>query len=162
MELNEKIALVHVKPGARHVENLVFLQNTLRFRCQQCSIFCCRLGGPDLLKKDVERLEQAGYGKEQFLNVEHRTLRNRKDGSCIYLSAEPKRGLSICSVYKVRPTLCRLYPFSFEKLGSDSYLLKFIPCCKGINTEDGEGIDKMFFDTYLKNILLDLIDLDVL
>jgi len=158
MELDEKIAEIHLKSATKQIENTVFFQTGLKFGCQRCAVFCCRLGGPRLLRKDVERLEEAGFSREEFLNDTRDALKSRQDGSCIFLSANTEHSLFNCSIYDVRPTLCRLYPFSFEKLKSDSYMLKFIPCCNGLNADNGDFIDKRFFDRFLKNILLDLID----
>lgn len=158
MELDEKIAEIRLKSGTKLIENTVFLQAGLKFECQRCAIFCCKLGGPLLLKKDLERLKQAGLLREEFLNDTQDALKSRGDGSCIFVSANAEQNLFNCLVYDVRPTLCRLYPFSFEKLKSDSYLLKFIPCCNGINADNGDFIDERFFDRFLKDILLDLID----
>ncbi len=162
MKLDEKIAEIRLKSGTKLVENTVFLQTGLKFRCQRCGVLCCRLGGPQLLSKDVERLEEAGFRREQFLNDLQHALKSRRDGSCIFLSTDTEQGLFKCSVYNVRPTLCRLYPFRFERFKSDSYMLKFIPCCRGLNADNGDSIDERFFDRFLKDILIDLLNSEVL
>jgi len=162
MGLNEKIAEIRLEKGTKRIEKAVFLQNGLKFRCQRCAVFCCRLGGPRLLKKDIERLEGAGYSREKFHDIEQNGIITRADGSCIFVSMDSKHGLFRCSIYNIRPTLCRLYPFSIEKLNSDLYVLKLIPCCSGINVENGECVDERFFDEFLKEIFLGLIDSDAL
>jgi Fe-S-cluster containining protein len=59
-----------------------------------------------------------------------------------------------CSIYDVRPVLCRLYPFDFERINSNSFLLKIIPCCKGLNNADGEPVNEKFIAKHLfENIL---------
>jgi len=157
MECDGKIAEITMEPKTKEI-SLNFLGNTLRFRCQRCAVFCCKLGGPKLSPKDVERLRQGGYNQDVFLDVKQTSLKGKKDGSCVFLSVNAEKGLYRCSVYDFRPTLCRLYPFQFEKLGPQSYALKFIPCCNGLNTENGEIVDEKFFVKFLQEILFDLID----
>lgn len=158
MGFDEKIAGITIEPITGRVIDLNFCGNLLRFRCQRCAVFCCKLGGPKLLAKDVERLEQAGHDSDTFLDVKQATLKSRKDGSCFFLSFNTKRGLYQCSVYAYRPTFCRLYPFHFEKSGPQSYALNFIPCCNGLNVMDGEVINEKFFVEFLQRAFVDLID----
>ncbi len=158
MEPEEKIAEIHLKSGTKLIESTVFLRTSIKFRCKRCSVFCCRLGGPQLLRKDVKRLEKAGFSRDDFLDNSQHALKSRQDSSCIFLSTETEQNLYKCSVYDARPTLCRLYPFSFERSKSDSYTLKLIPCCNGLNADNGDLVDERFFDRFLKAILLDLLD----
>ncbi len=161
MEFDGKIAEITIQPETKHI-NIVFHGNPLRFRCHRCAVFCCKLGGPKLSLQDIEHLIKAGNNPDTFLNDQQATLKNSKDGSCIFLSFNEEDGLYQCFVYNFRPTFCRLYPFQFEKSGPQSYRLKFIPCYNGLNTEDGEVVDKKFFVKFLQKILLDLIDFNVL
>ena len=158
MGFDEKIASISIEPITRRVINLNFCGNSLKFRCQRCAVFCCKLSGPKLLPKDVDRLKQAGYDSGKFLNVKEATLKSRRDGSCLFLSFNTKKGLYQCSVYAHRPTFCRLYPFQFEKSGPQSYALNFIPCCNGLNVMDGEVINEKFYVEFLQNAFVDLID----
>jgi len=145
MEFGEKIAQITTEAKTKQIINLIFSEKTLKFKCQRCAVFCCKLGGPRLTREDVERLEQAGYNPYVFLDVEQKGLKSREDGSCIFLSATSKEGVYQCSVYDQRPVLCRLYPFQFERLGPGSFALELIPCCNGLNAEDGEIVDERFF-----------------
>lgn len=162
MEFDEKIAEITIEPKTNQVTNVNFRGNQLRFRCRRCAVFCCKLGGPKLFPKDVERLKHAGYDSGMFLDVKQTSLKSRKDGSCVFLSFNDEEGLYKCSVYDSRPTLCRLYPFQFEKSELNSYALKFIPCCNGLNTDDGDLVNEKFFGESLQKILFDLVHSDTL
>jgi len=67
----------------------------------------------------------------------------------------------MCSVYSFRPTLCGLYPFQFQKLNENSYALRLITRCNGLNTDDGAAIDTNFVVRLAKSELFGLIDLDL-
>lgn len=129
-------------------------EKNLRFECRRCATFCCELGGPKLTKKDIERIEHAGYNARQFL-VPFRGaseipptflggLKSKEDGSCIFLKPNPKKGNYECSIYDSRPVLCRMYPFDFQKINSKSLMLRVIPCCRGLSTQKGALVDERF------------------
>jgi len=168
LDLNENIAEVMLNPKTKHIVRMVFHQKHLRFACQRCAIFCCKLGGPKLTQRDIERIGEAGYPVEDFVEpvsnkgfkgspVMLGSLRNREDGSCVFLKFDEERNVHECSIYDVRPALCRLYPFHLEKIGPQSFLLKLIPCCKGLNAIRGEVVNEEFVTNHLLGAILDLI-----
>jgi len=126
------------------------------------------LGGPKLTRKDIERIEEAGYHVKDFLepaNSEFKampftrgSLKNREDGACIFLKFDAKQKQYECSIYDFRPILCRLYPFDFDRVGTNSIVLKFIPCCRGLNNLDGKLVDERFINKHLLAPLLEAID----
>jgi len=152
-----EIAEIAIEPKTRRITKVNFHRTHLRFRCQRCAVFCCKLGAPKLFHRDIERLKQAGYFSDLFFNLDQASLQSTNDGSCVFLSFNPEDGLYRCSVYEQRPTLCRLYPFKFEKSGPQFYVLKLIPCCNGLNVDNGQAVDKQFLSENLEKILLDLI-----
>jgi Fe-S-cluster containining protein len=165
--LDENIAEVIFDPEAKRIVRMTFYHDDLRFRCIRCAAFCCKLGGPMLTKSDMDRAKLAGHRLEDFLEttVDPKfkglpmmvgNLRNNKDGSCILLKSSPSRGVYECPIYDSRPARCRLYPFDFEKVSPNSFTLKLIPCCNGLNAEDGELVNENFFTKHLLNALLDL------
>jgi len=158
MEFIGKIAEITIELGVKRVITLNFSEVHIRFRCQRCAVFCCELGAPKLLTSDIERLKQAGYSPQLFLDDKMASLKSKKDGSCIFLSFNAEKSLRQCSVYNYRPTFCKLYPFRFEKSGRQCYRLNLIPCCNGLNVQNGEQVDEEFFVKHLQQILLDLID----
>jgi len=113
-------------------------------------------------------MKEAGYVIDDFLEpdtkresnglfkIESR-LRKRADGSCIFLRFDDKSKIYECSIYDVRPALCRIYPFHFERINSNSFMLKFIPCCKGLNNPDGELVDERFISNYLLDAIFEIL-----
>jgi len=166
--LDENIAEVIFDPDAKRIVRMTFYQSDLRFRCKRCAVFCCKLGGPVLVNSDMEREKLAGHRLEDFLETTMDpkfkglpmmvgNLKNNKDGSCVFLKYSPKRGVCDCAIYDSRPARCRLYPFDFERVSSNSFKLKLIPCCNGLNAEDGELVNENFITEHLFNALLDLL-----
>jgi len=157
MESDGNIAKISLEPRTGNVKDITFCIRNLRFKCKRCAIFCCKLGGPTLSSKDVERLKKAGYKEAEFLNSKQHGLRNRTDGSCTFLHTNKGRDIYECSIYDLRPALCRLYPFHFEKISSGSFMLQILPC-RGINQRYGELVDEKFIITHLLDALHDLTE----
>jgi Fe-S-cluster containining protein len=166
--LNENIAEVIFDPEAKRILRMTSYHADLRFRCKRCAVFCCKLGGPILTKSDMERAKLAGHRLEDFLEttVDQKfkrlpmmvgNLKNNKDGSCILLKSNPRRGVYECPIYDSRPARCRLYPFDFERVSPNSFTLKLIPSCNGLNAEDGELVNETFITKRLLAPLLDLL-----
>jgi Fe-S-cluster containining protein len=165
--LNENIAEVILDPEAKRILRVTFYHDDLRFRCKRCAVLCCKLGGPVLIKSDVERAKLAGHRLEDFLEttVDPKfkrlpmmvgNLKNNKDGSCILLKSNPRKGVYECPIYDSRPARCRLYPFDFERVSPNSFTLKLIPSCNGLNAEDGELVNENFVTKHLLTPFLDL------
>jgi len=155
MESDGKIAQISLAPGTCNIKSITFSMRNLRFKCKRCATFCCKLGGPTLSLKDVERLKKAGYKEVEFLDGAHGNLKNKADGSCVFLQFDKERHFFECSVYDSRPVLCKLYPFHFEKINPSSLILKILPC-RGINRRYGELVDERFIITHLLDALHDL------
>lgn len=159
--MKEEIAEITIDPKTRRIRKTSYYPTHLAFKCQRCGVFCCKLGGPKLSKKDTAKLIRSGCSPSEFLDVDRRSLRSKADGSCIFLSIDESTQLCNCFVYSLRPLLCRLYPFQFEKSGRNSYCLRVIPCCNGLNTKDGESIDMNFVNKTASDILFELIETDL-
>ncbi len=143
----------------RSLMELRFFRKDLKFKCQRCAVFCCRLGEPVLNVKDLQRLRQSGtkeenYGKSKKDNVGI-CLKETENGSCVFLEYDDEFKQHACSVYGFRPTLCRLYPFEFTLTGPGMGVLKIIPCCNGLNTVNMELVDQNFIE---KNLLESIIN----
>lgn len=156
-EMTERIAEITTGPHSNDIITTRFSQTSLKFKCQRCAVFCCKCGGPNLSSKEVGRLKQSGKHACLSIDSENPSVKNRKDGSCAFLAVD-SRQLYRCSIYEERPTLCRIYPFQFIRLGEHSFALNVIPCCNGLNAHDGEPIDSHFFMKHLKKPFLDLVD----
>jgi Fe-S-cluster containining protein len=155
MELNEDIASINLDSKTHKIEHVTVHVRNMRFRCKRCATFCCKLGGPPLSLKDMERLRISGRNESEFLDDAHGILRNTPEGLCVYLRFNMRSGFFECTVYDCRPTLCRLYPFHFEKTGPESFMVRILPC-RGVNRRYGELIDKEFIETHLIDALNDL------
>ena len=145
-------------------------QKHLRFKCRRCATFCCKLGGPWLTRKDIERIEGVGYDVKDFLEsvlnnevkglpIMRGSLKNREDGSCIFLNSDVGKNSYKCSIYDFRPALCRLYPFDFDRVSPGSVVLKLIPYCRGLNNPDGELVDEEFINNHVLGVLLEIMEL---
>ena len=166
--MNDVVAVITLDSKNRKIDDLTITQQ-FRFKCKRCAALCCKLGGPVLTKKDVKGIEAAGYPVKDFLEPVNRNikgsplvyggLKNREDGSCIFLNFDVELNCFKCSIYDFRPALCRLYPFSFESLGSNRIALKYIPCCSGLNNAEGELLDKKFVSRHLLEPLLEAMEL---
>jgi len=161
--LSEEIAEITWNPKTMRISNAVFSRNSLRFNCRQCAIFCCRLGGPKVHWKDVERIKQAGHETVDFLDPSSNeedgrggVLSRKQDGSCVFLQPDIEAGKYRCGVYAARPALCQLYPFEFEQTGVNQGVLKFIPCCNGLNARDSFLVNKGFIEKHLLKAIAEL------
>jgi len=88
------------------------------YNCAKCPGYCCSYPLIALTKKDVQRLaEHFGLGfraaKAKFTKAQYGekyAMRRKKDEHfgriCQFFDTENRR----CSIYKVRPSICRSFP----------------------------------------------------
>jgi Fe-S-cluster containining protein len=166
--MNDMVAVITLDPKNQRITDLRLAQKQFKFKCKRCANLCCKLGGPLLTQKDVEMIEYAGYHLKDFLEPINQNpanltpiggLKTNADGSCIFLQFDTEQNRFQCGIYDHRPTLCRLYPFRFESLGSNLIILKFIPCCMGLNNPKGKVLDRTFVSDRLLEPLLEIINL---
>lgn len=165
--MSEEIAEITWNPETMRIVDTVFLEKDFRFKCKRCAVFCCKLGGPLVTQRDMRRLRKAGYEPTSLLDQTQgeRTrpaadkgvvLRHKDDGSCIFLTLDSKSNLYKCSIYDLRPSVCRLYPFEFQQTDRGKGSLRLIPCCNGLNTGDGYLVDRRFVEKHLLGPIMDL------
>jgi Fe-S-cluster containining protein len=165
--LNDILATITIASELRQVKDISFHHKPLRFKCKRCATFCCRLGGPPLTEKDVQRIKEADHAEDDFLEPldsrfkdKHITyvasLKAKEDGSCIFLKFSADQNLYDCSIYDFRPVLCRLYPFSFDREAPNIFAMKIIPCCRGLYAPDGRAVDEGFI---IHQILASLLEI---
>jgi Fe-S-cluster containining protein len=156
-KLEDKIARVKLDSESGQFSDIRLFEKSFRFKCKRCAIYCCKLGGPCLTKGDIEQIESAGYRINEFAKDSKRkygelpvtsAMKNKKDGSCIFLRTDEKRNTYKCSIYEIRPTLCRLFPFEIKRIDINSFLLRILPC-NGLNDADGELVNKRFIVKHL-------------
>jgi Fe-S-cluster containining protein len=87
-----------------------------KFSCQQCGN-CCRLRFIPILQSDIDRMASAGH-KDFYEKKGREFAMKRKKGRCMFLKNDS------CSIYLVRPDVCREFPF-FKQWG--------IPYCRAVS-----------------------------
>ncbi len=168
LKQDEAIAWVTLDPRTRQFIAVKVHQKHLRFACQRCAIFCCRLGGPSLDHSDIARIAERGHNLKDFLDQSIRSgnrgskalstvLKSKPDGSCIFLRPSFEGTCPACAIYDSRPSLCKLYPFHLELITPTSLRLEIIPCCYGLNTPTGELVDEDFIIQYLREPIIDAL-----
>jgi len=112
------------------------LRDGVRFACTQCGA-CCS-GAPGKVRVTPGEIEQIagfrGIPTTKVLTSAVRIvdgewlLKERSNGDCIFLSEQG------CSIHPVKPKQCRLYPFWFKNVRSDTAWAKTCRECPGIGT----------------------------
>jgi Fe-S-cluster containining protein len=83
--------------------------------------------GIDEFANEVEGFEPYGY-----------LMKKTDEGKCLFLVD------NLCSIYELRPLICRFYPFQLKDLGNDSYI--FIPTEECLGVGNGSSVDEPFFE----------------
>lgn len=73
--------------------------------CQKCKSFCCKLGGTDFTKKEMQNVLNAGYINHFVKISENHYESKSKNGICMYLNQD-----NSCSIYELRPLACKSFP----------------------------------------------------
>ncbi len=118
-----------------------------RFKCRKCGKCCVEdeRGGRQiaLTEKDAEEISNATGSKlidfaEKNTSEAFPYAIRLIGGKCFFLGPSNK-----CSIYPVRPLVCRFYPFMLQKIGG-RYVFHVDPFCPGL----GEGIylDREYFE----------------
>jgi Fe-S-cluster containining protein len=119
------------------------------FVCNQCGR-CCgdtedRVRHIMLLKTDVasisnELLLKSHEFAEKISDFEPYIYEMKKteDGKCFFLEN------NLCTIYEIRPLICRFYPFQLENLGNNRYSFSYTNKCTAIGK--GPRQKKAFFE----------------
>jgi hypothetical protein len=122
---------------------------------------------PDVNKAEQKQIEKEGF--KDFLAPADETgirwIRRKKDDSCWFLTKNNQ-----CSIYDMRPAICRLEPFTIADYDFDKKTIElelnfpFTLCCNGI-CEEGtvpvEVIGKAALTLMQKILALTAKDLDL-
>ena len=109
----------------------------LRFTCQQCN-HCCRGGQPGwvyLNKQETTKIASLlecppAVFRQRYLRKDENgetVLKLNKNGDCIFWNDG-------CTIYPVRPTQCRTFPFWSEVLESEQKWHDEAKTCHGMNS----------------------------
>ena len=167
--MEDVVAIITLDSQNLTVVDLTLTQKKYHFTCKQCASLCCKLGGPVITKNEAKLIESSGFCVADFLEPINRdvacssvvagSLKTRSNGSCIFLKRDQAHNRHYCSIYPVRPALCRLYPFSFEHCGPNKVALKIIPCCLGLSSCEGELVTEKFVSDRVLEPLLEAMRL---
>lgn len=88
------------------------LQKKDKFKCRNCGYCCTLLVLPS--KAEIERIREAGYKEEDFLETDPlgRKRMKMRNYYCHFLGLH--KGETFCRIYDIRPKTCRDYPFFKE------------------------------------------------
>ena len=89
---------------------------------------------------DPEEFAERTGGPEPFVY-----RMRKKGGRCIFLRD------NLCSIYEIRPIICRFYPFKLENLGENRYRFSYTEECPGIGK--GPQLKRGFFEELFKEFL---------
>ena len=81
--------------------------------CKKCKGTCCKLGGAEFTKKEMQKVIAAGYPDyfRKINNNHYETL--TKNGVCAYLKKD-----SLCSIQKLKPKMCYAWPVHLDFKGN--------------------------------------------
>jgi len=161
---DQGIARIRFDRERKQILNISLLRGDLRFKCKRCAVF---LGGPIVRPSDLRRIAKTGLDPLKFVAPLRRryngqkdvigVLKQKRDGSCIFLRYDESTRLYECRIYEARPAVCRLYPFEFLLEGNETGVLRLIPCCNGLNAEDGELVDREFVEKHLLDAICEAL-----
>ena len=142
MELSENIAQISLEPQAHSVKHITLHFFTIDSNANVAPHSAVNQVLQSLRQGTLDASKRLAAVKLAFLmslTVGYRV----PHGSCIYIEFDTEKQTFECVVYNHRPTLCRLYPFHFEKTNANDFILQ-IPSCMGLNLRYGEIINEAF------------------
>jgi len=125
----------------------------VRFVCKRCAI-CCgdtkeKVRQILLLRIEAEYISRktsksiGGFAEkiEGFKPYAY-LMKKTKEGKCIFLKD------NLCTIYEIRPLICRFYPFQLENKGNNKFAFTYTNECSGIGK--GPQLKKKFFENLFK------------
>ena len=118
--------------------------------CQKCGAACCRMGGPDFTKFEMEKVLKAGYPNFFIeINSNHYEVKSKK-GICPYLAED-----NSCSIHEVRLPMCKSWPvYPHYKSGEKRYFLAECPLTPLLSKQDVQNMKEQA-SLIQKEIVLD-------
>ena len=110
--------------------------------CRECKASCCKLGGTNLTKEEVDRVLKNGF-ENHFFEVKPGVyeLKAGEDGVCPYLEEDFS-----CKIHSVKPLICTCWPiFPEYEEGKINHVLVNCPLAKKMKEEDIESCKKESF-----------------
>jgi len=127
----------------------------VRFKCDRCAL-CCgdteeKIRQVLLLKAEAIQIsEETSRSINEFAEAMERSdpfvyRMKKNEGKCVFLR------VNLCSIYDIRPVICRFYPFKLGDLGRHKYVFSYTDECPGIGK--GDLLRKSFFEELFKEFL---------
>ncbi len=82
------------------------------FKCDRKCADCCKYLTVKLSNKDIMVIKEGGYGEEDFLEYDGHidsAVLKVNDAGCVFLTKKGDK--YYCKIYKIRPCVCKQYPF---------------------------------------------------
>ena len=102
--------------------------------CQECNAKCCKLGGAEMTKAEMQKITKAGYPENYFnkISKNHYEFKNI-NGACIFLLRN-----NACSIYNLRQHACKAWPVVYEKHGNKKreFFIANCPVTKYLSKQD--------------------------
>lgn len=100
--------------------------------CLSCKNNCCKLGGAEFTKKDVQRVLNAGYPNHFRIINENHYETMTKNGACAYMGKD-----NLCTIQKIKPKMCWAWPvYSDFKKDKKVFYLMNCPLAKHLSKKD--------------------------
>jgi Fe-S-cluster containining protein len=124
-----------------------------RFQCNMCAL-CCgntekRVRHVLLLKSEVKRISDSLTRSIEGFAVRIRghepyvyEMKKTREGKCLFLKE------NICTVYMLRPLICRFYPFELQTTEDQEYKFTHTEECPGVRK--GKRLKKDYFENLLQ------------
>jgi Fe-S-cluster containining protein len=120
----------------------------VRFQCVKCGICCGDTKEKTrhilLLRTEAEQIAKATLQPTSEFTVKIKDkapysyeMKKTEDGKCVFLEN------NCCTIYAVRPLICRFYPFELKIAHSGKYTFLYTSECSGINK--GPILSKSYF-----------------
>jgi len=142
--------------GTEHKESFecVLSFSNISFQCLvNCDACCRRSIGPGLTEKDHQRIAPHASHYDFVDRRDHPLfpyLLKARQGACLFLNDKGK-----CSIYPVRPLLCRLFPLQLH-FQWDGKLLWCLEHCPGVGKKNGAALCK----NYLEGLLMEVLEME--
>jgi Fe-S-cluster containining protein len=113
---------------------------TARFRCIKCGICCgdtkektrhillLRTEAEQIAAATLRSISKFAVKNEGRTPYSYEMKKRTEDGKCVFLEN------NCCTIYSLRPLICRFYPFELKNEQSGKYSFLYTDECPGINT----------------------------
>lgn len=99
--------------------------------CQKCKASCCKLGGTDFTKVEMQKVLKLGYPNYFVkINENHYEMKSKK-GICPYLKKD-----NSCLIYHVRPAACKSFPVYINSDNKKDFFLIDCPLSKHLKEKE--------------------------